>query len=177
MSTEYVIRLKGMIHFCIVWCLLFEHWVFLFISNMSSKDRTWSAVPEALLDCIDRVKNRSESRAAALKGWCPVGLWIEFPDVLVGLIWGLEGLIPCMNGRFEAYRVDMKPYTRPGGQFWCLRGRFEVLWADLKTEVLICSLEGWFEAWRADFFWKGWFKGLEGKYQVWGCWFEALISK
>ena len=40
------------------------------IYNKSSKDRTWSAVPNALLN--NPVKKWSESRAAAQKGRCPV---------------------------------------------------------------------------------------------------------
>ena len=46
-------------------------------SNKSSKDRRWSAVPDALLG----VKKWSESRAAAPKGRCPVGHRGEFPHL------------------------------------------------------------------------------------------------
>ena len=55
--------------------------------NWSSKDHTWSAVPDALLGVIS--DQWSESRAAAPKGRCPVGHRGEFPDVLRRHIKGL----------------------------------------------------------------------------------------
>ena len=55
--------------------------------NKSSKKRTWSAVPDALLRVISW--RSSESRAAAPKGRCPVGHRGELAFVLRGHIWGI----------------------------------------------------------------------------------------
>ena len=59
--------------------------------------------------CGDQVKWVRESRAAVLKGQCPVGHGGEFPDVLKGSISGLRRLMEVIEDGYEVLRADFWP--------------------------------------------------------------------
>ena len=123
--------------------------------NWSSKDHTWSVVPNALLGIIQwrsGVKQQGigpeglmSCRTQGRISKCLEGAYFRLYMTNLGWkaelrlgeqIWGLEG-------KFEVWRADLKANWSSGAQIWGLEVKF---WA---RGWLIWSLEGRFEAWRA----------------------------